>query len=515
MTSKVIPYKQTKHFLWFSSISFGISFLLIGLWIWQTVTSRSDSIVFAALLALLLLCLGIALLIRLITRPNGDVFEIIVPLTGLFILHYPIRALFIMGWPHLARFPVNWPINSDRYILQGVLISLVGFISFYLGYFWQGKVRLHKFIPKIPFHDKPPHFLWGKIIIVFSIGIFAFSQLFNSGAAMRFVWNPDQVNSVDSQLWVLLSAFRDYALVLAWSSWGAGRKYKFLAVLFLGINIIIGIGIGSKNAIFVSLLAVLLSLNYALKVSRKRLFWLSAFGITVFIFLFFPFVQNYRQTYLDIVGFQTTRKISDLVEVADATSLSDTGNVAGGKYGQNNVVDVINRAVWFNAIVMIRWRVPSQIDYQIGSTFYPLLIGWIPRAIWPNKPILSQGAFMHNVIIGASTQSNVGLTSIGDFYLNFGLLGVLIGMFLLGVIIRTIYLYGQSFTKSIMYLSLFYFMLYPQLLFSLQSSVATGLLGVVRIVMLAAVIIAFLSLGGRAKHTNLSSYTQLRKSQEA
>lgn len=512
MTSKVVPYKQTKHFLWFSSISFGTSLLLIGLWIWQTVTNQSDAIVFAAFLALLMLSLGIALIVWLITRPDGDFFEIIIPLTGLFILHYPIRALFIMGWPHLARFPVNWPINSDYYILQGILISFVGFISFYLGYFGRGGNYLYKFIPKIPFHDKPPQILWGKIIIIFSVGIFAFNQLFRSGVAMRFVWDPDQINSVSSQLWIMLSDFRHYALVLAWSSWGLGRKYKLLAVLFLGINIIVGIAIGSKNAIFVSLMAVLLALYYTQNISRSRLFWGTTFVVVVFVFLFFPFVQNYRQTYLDIVGFQPTSKISDLVVVAGATNLSDTGNIVGERYDQNNIADsvvsVINRAVWFNAIVMIPWRVPSQVDYQIGSTFYPLLIGWIPRAIWPNKPILSQGAFMHNVIIGASTQSNVGLTSIGDFYLNFGLSGVLIGMFLLGVIIRTIFLYGQSFTKSTMYLSLFYFMLYPQLLFSLQSSVATGLLGTVRIVMLTAVLIAFLSLGGRTKHTNLASYTQ-------
>jgi hypothetical protein len=502
MVSNTISPKQSTLSLWFALIFLGASFLLSGLWVWSVATTQSASTVYATILALILLGLGIVLFIRLITRPDGDLFEIVVPLTGLFLLHYPVRALFIVGWPHLTRLPINWPPNSDYYVLQGLLISTVGFVFFYLGYFWGGKDNLYKLIPKIPFPDGTQHFLWIKTLIVFSIGIYAFIILFRNGSAMRFIWDPDQNSSANIQLLDSLANFRYFALVLAWGLWDLGRRYKFLAILFLVISILIGLGIGSKNDIFISLLAVLLALHYTKNMSRTRLFGLSAVLATGFVFIFFPLVQNYRQTYLDVIGFRTTREVTDLVDVVGLTSFSNTTSATNGNYIQSSMIDIVNRSVWLNAIVMINWRVPNYIEYQSGTTFYPLLIGWIPRVIWPDKPILSQGSFMHNVIIGSNTQSNVGLTSIGDFYLNFSLLGVIIGMFVLGSIVRIIYLYTQNFSQVKIYQILFYFTLYPNLLFSLQSGVATGLLGIVRISLVVMLVITFLSLGASKKHVS-------------
>ncbi|MGD0920772.1 MAG: hypothetical protein ABSA70_03290 [Terriglobia bacterium] len=61
--------------------------------------------------------------------------------------------------------------------------------------------------------------------------------------------------------------------------------------------------------------------------------------------------------------------------------------------------------------------------------YYP----FIPRFLWPTKPVLDKGR-RFSVVLKSGGQTSTAITYPGDLYLQFGLPGILIGMFLLGVV---------------------------------------------------------------------------------
>ena len=84
---------------------------------------------------------------------------------------------------------------------------------------------------------------------------------------------------------------------------------------------------------------------------------------------------------------------------------------------------------------------PSQIPYWDGETYYPLLYKPIPRLIYPDKPVEVTGqTFGHRYgfLNPEDRTTSYNLPQLIEFYINFGIVGVLLGMFLIGVLYRTI-----------------------------------------------------------------------------
>ena len=74
--------------------------------------------------------------------------------------------------------------------------------------------------------------------------------------------------------------------------------------------------------------------------------------------------------------------------------------------------------------------------YQRGETMRYATYAFIPRFLWPDKPVLSRGAWFYAYVGGSPRESeatsSLGITAVGELYWNFGLGGVLAGMFTIG-----------------------------------------------------------------------------------
>lgn len=75
----------------------------------------------------------------------------------------------------------------------------------------------------------------------------------------------------------------------------------------------------------------------------------------------------------------------------------------------------------------------SVLDYQLGSTYFSVLLGPVPRSFWPAKPT-GAGPIMKNIIapgtydlIGGEKISSYTTGAPSEAYLNFGWAGALIG----------------------------------------------------------------------------------------
>lgn len=86
-------------------------------------------------------------------------------------------------------------------------------------------------------------------------------------------------------------------------------------------------------------------------------------------------------------------------------------------------------------------RTPQEVPYWGGETYLSLAGAFVPRFVWPDKPTKELGqAFGHRYgYVGVNdTGTAVNLPVLVEFYLNFGMSGVAIGMALVGLIYQLV-----------------------------------------------------------------------------
>lgn len=82
----------------------------------------------------------------------------------------------------------------------------------------------------------------------------------------------------------------------------------------------------------------------------------------------------------------------------------------------------------------------ATIGYQYGRTVYDIILFFIPRAIWPAKPVshyTSRIIYPELFRDGRTTSFTIGM--IGEAFLNFGIIGVLLAHFAVGLLFYKLY----------------------------------------------------------------------------
>jgi hypothetical protein len=86
-------------------------------------------------------------------------------------------------------------------------------------------------------------------------------------------------------------------------------------------------------------------------------------------------------------------------------------------------------------------RTPSEIPYWDGYTYRSLIGVAVPRLLWPDKPTKEIGqAFGHRYgyLNWNNLATSINLPFLIEFYLNFGFIGVLAGMAIVGATYRSL-----------------------------------------------------------------------------
>ena len=80
-------------------------------------------------------------------------------------------------------------------------------------------------------------------------------------------------------------------------------------------------------------------------------------------------------------------------------------------------------------------RTPAAIPHWGGETYASLPSTFIPRFLWPDKPVKDVGqrfGHRYGILDAEDRKTSINLPQLVEFYANFGATGVLVGMFLLG-----------------------------------------------------------------------------------
>jgi hypothetical protein len=76
----------------------------------------------------------------------------------------------------------------------------------------------------------------------------------------------------------------------------------------------------------------------------------------------------------------------------------------------------------------------GQVNYLYGRSVWDSLLSIIPRALWPNKPVFGgSGTIVAEMTrLELSTTTSWGVGNVMEFYINFGIVGLIAGFVLLG-----------------------------------------------------------------------------------
>jgi hypothetical protein len=103
------------------------------------------------------------------------------------------------------------------------------------------------------------------------------------------------------------------------------------------------------------------------------------------------------------------------------------------------------------SVACLVWEVFPEVEpFRYGKTLQVTLFGFIPRAIWPDKPI-GIGKELTRYVTGPyyhRTSHSIAPTIPADFYLNFGWIGLVVGGALMGVVCRAVTCYAVRGMKD-------------------------------------------------------------------
>ena len=146
------------------------------------------------------------------------------------------------------------------------------------------------------------------------------------------------------------------------------------------------------------------------------------------LFVFFQFFQTLggsRAHFIDAINFSSTAETSNYI--AD----KEDPNKRGG------ALERISNIAQLTSIV----NLTVQNGFYKGRASAPLVAAVIPRALWPDKPIVQLGAWFALEIGGATrgesgvVNNSINMTIPGELYLDFGWFAVIIGGLLFGGLI--------------------------------------------------------------------------------
>jgi hypothetical protein len=220
----------------------------------------------------------------------------------------------------------------------------------------------------------------------------------------------------------------------AWMAWHRSGKAGLLRVLPATL-LIPAVILVKQGFLSYGVLALSTIMLFVAQFFRPR--WILAIGCVICGYMGLTVYVSYMRDRTDIrsvVWAGETATLSDKIQIAlhTLTTLEafDAKNPDHLTYidGRLNQDGLVGAAVE---------NLSGLGQFKNGSTIVDALMGMIPRLIWPSKPMSAGSGNLVSSLTGMEfvTGTSVGVGPVLEFYGNFGTKGVVIGMFLFGVLV--------------------------------------------------------------------------------
>jgi hypothetical protein len=324
----------------------------------------------------------------------------------------------------LEKFAVGLfkPPIPEHYITIALGYSLVGLYCMFAGYYGPAKWLFGPILPRF-------NLQWRDLRVVKRLAlILGFGGLFASHAVDYFPESLAQIGAFAADL-SMVGICTLVALHLA------GKLDRVTATFLWGFLIParIAIGLGSGSAASGLIVGIAVAMTFA--AVRRSLPWKTIALGTLALFILRPAEAPYRVAtwggrLADASVIEKARVFGDIVyriTIAGVVPPQALIDMAGMRLAQFTV---------FGEVIA---DTPAMVPFWEGESLYPILFKPIPRFVMPDKPEEKSGSWFghhYGLIAQGNTMTSINLPQLVELYGNFGLIGVIAGMFLFGLIFR-------------------------------------------------------------------------------
>jgi hypothetical protein len=400
-------------------ILIAFAFYVIFIRQYETMTTLQAS--YATLVVFLGILPG---LIVLLNKQEAELIPLM-PMHGLFYaltFGLPVISNKIQMLSPEPNFPGfdRWVDARDDALTTALVLTIIGQICLYLGYYGFGK--LYRKLKPIRVRDIP---IQQQIIFSwFLFGCYLLLQLFPKLREMP------SINQLSTPLaYISLGILALLALDRKLPGWQ--RVLFRIAQAFMLLNALLS---GSLAPLV--LLIVFFGVLYW--ANKKRIPWHLIALIVIIMVLLNPIKQQFRK--------HTWYADNKSTSIIEKTFL--LGGVVGEHYADKPLLleiskdkGLLNRAANISLFSYAVFSTPEFIPYWSGDSYRTLWTSFIPRILWPGKPQATIGQdFGHRYFLLNENDkgTSINLPWLIEFYINFGILGLLAGMFFVGVFFRVL-----------------------------------------------------------------------------
>lgn len=392
----------------------------------------------AALPASILLSLTGTYFLQLAVGANRDIFGPVTFVAAYFTLDIGCRSIYLLLSSTAHRMG---RVGYDDYIPVALWCAVLAYTCFLFGFHSKIAKNLVRTFRKrdLLWPSRVPTL---RIVILLALGI---------GAMLFLLWRygadaaSDQAELTANPPPGYIVLLRQ-ALYVGWTATcvcllakrvlnkRSGWFLLALSLVFLAVNTAMSAG---KQSLLEPLLEGLIVFHYLRK--RLRIWQIVAIAVPAVI-IAFGALNFYRFAVVAKSG--STKSLSD-VSSRVSTAFDRIGSGSDGE--RDSAFDqMMNRQVGVDALALSVKMTPSPQPFGLGRSYLDAFVAaFIPRQLWPNKPVYDAGREFEQKYLAMPTFYN-GHTSahlIGDFYRNFSFIGLIVGTALLGISYRWLYLF--------------------------------------------------------------------------
>lgn len=317
--------------------------------------------------------------------------------------------LYIMAMPVIHLLTNYKTAFNDLVLLKTIGISIFGFACWMIGYFSNIGATVANRLPLFDSNFNNNKYVIFELLALCGVVLIYF--LFSRG-----IIPPISLISI----WLVRIgiALLLFSLTFVFSK---GDLLSWGLLLFTGLLIFWG---GFANSIVRErreAIKVLLGVAILFHYRVKRLSWkyVLPFGITIFILVYIIAILRF---YGDFQTFY-----------ADILERNQEGTVTFLGF----ILENGDFAAAYENFQFILEKVPQEIQYLFGSSYLKPFVFWIPRTVWPSKPIEATQLIVNfDLPFTFTSGTSMAITIIGELFWNLGILGIAVGMFLAGVGVR-------------------------------------------------------------------------------
>ena len=349
-----------------------------------------------------------------------------------------------------------------------LLYALIWLIICYLGYCSQASDSIFMKISKLPSMSRRKVKIWAPIILLIGIAAWAV-KVYISGGIESIISKPNEALLGFYPL-NLTIGFINFCFFL---SMAAGLKYSDRLLMkyafFSGLfSFVKAFSSFSKGQFFNFVMGPLI-IYYFARGTRPRmrsLFALAAVGLCVFAF--FEGFRNLSGGPLEAVSDPLLSVLNKVVSVSPEDFLL------------SGLSAITKKREGIEAFAII---VRDTESLSFLETLRNLTIMFIPRFLWVDKPIISEGVLFGRQYLNETGITAYTMTIPGSAYRNLYFPGIVISAFLIGVLLRALYRYLKT-CKNKESAGFLYAFIFPALGYFMEVGILDLISGIIPLVVL-------------------------------